>query len=223
MTINEFQDSTKDSVAEYIRKMKQEDAEIEYALGLYEEGAEVITIVRKTIEGNYHQNPIDIHHLIEELGDCLWYIARVAALEGYSLEDIVKRNMEKTHKNYGQELLPFPVDITMQDYENGVEKTIGEKIKSQGDQRKPRLLCIGIAKEIGKISELYGEHIIDESVLNRDKVAEKAGDTLWYVTALAKFYGISLDRIAKQCVIKVKQRYDQAGHARNGENEGHDR
>lgn len=67
---------------------------------------------------------------------------------------------------------------------------------------------MGLMKEIGKISELFGENIIDGVSLNRQiyRIEEKLGDALWYLTAIARTAGLNLGEIASANMRKTQMR-----------------
>lgn len=67
------------------------------ALGIAGEGGEVADMLKKHI---FQGHDLNIDHLAKELGDVLWYIALGAHCIGYSLEDIMKMNVEKLRKRY---------------------------------------------------------------------------------------------------------------------------
>ena len=64
---------------------------IEYlALGLCSEAGEVASVVKRHIRDNKPLND-----LYKEIGDCMWYLARLSDELGWSLEDIIEANKEK--------------------------------------------------------------------------------------------------------------------------------
>lgn len=71
------------------------------ALGLSGETGEVAEILKKHL---FHGRPLDLEHFAEELGDVLWYIARLAEGAGTSLEVIARANVEKLAKRYPERL-----------------------------------------------------------------------------------------------------------------------
>lgn len=67
------------------------------ALGLTGEAGEVAELIKKHL---YHATPLDTDALAKELGDCLWYIAAFATVQGLSLADIAQRNIDKLRRRY---------------------------------------------------------------------------------------------------------------------------
>jgi NTP pyrophosphatase (non-canonical NTP hydrolase) len=61
-------------------------------LGLAEEAGEVLGVVKKAIR-NDEELPVD--KLRDELGDTLYYLARVAKEHGLTLSEVALRNIEK--------------------------------------------------------------------------------------------------------------------------------
>ena len=66
-------------------------------MGLCGESGEAIDILKKTI---FQGHELDLEHLAKELGDVAWYLALSADALGYSLEEILKKNLEKLAKRY---------------------------------------------------------------------------------------------------------------------------
>lgn len=67
------------------------------SLGLSGETGEVCDSIKKAM---YHNHDLDVPHLIEELGDVLWYLTLIAASQHYTLTEIIERNVEKLQERY---------------------------------------------------------------------------------------------------------------------------
>lgn len=65
--------------------------------GLNGEAGEAIDILKKHL---FQGHDLDREHLAKELGDVAWYLAVSADALGYSLEEILKMNVEKLHARY---------------------------------------------------------------------------------------------------------------------------
>ena len=67
-----------------------------WGLGLAGESGEVADHVKKIIRDDEgHVTVARKELLTEELGDVLWYVARLASITGYSLDEIAQRNIDK--------------------------------------------------------------------------------------------------------------------------------
>lgn len=65
--------------------------------GLAGESGEVLDIVKKWI---FHENGLDIDHLKKELGDVMWYVAMICESAGFTLDEIMKMNIDKLKARY---------------------------------------------------------------------------------------------------------------------------
>ena len=66
-------------------------------MGLCGESGESIDILKKHL---YQGHELNREHLVNELGDVAWYLALSADALGYSLEEILKKNLEKLARRY---------------------------------------------------------------------------------------------------------------------------
>ena len=94
MEINEYQELAMRTVN---KELSKKDMLINGVMGLCGESGEAIEIVKKHIA---HNHELDKEHLAKELGDVAWYLAETATALGYSLEDILKMNIEKLKNRY---------------------------------------------------------------------------------------------------------------------------
>ena len=80
---------------EFVRSMKvypEKHAIVYPALGLAGEAGEITEKVKKWLRGD---KELDKDALLSELGDPLWYITSLADDLGYTLQDVIDRNVEK--------------------------------------------------------------------------------------------------------------------------------
>ena len=68
-----------------------------WTLGLTGEAGEVANIIKKTV---FHGHDFDRGAIKDELGDCIWYIARMADSMGIPLSEIAEHNLNKLRKRY---------------------------------------------------------------------------------------------------------------------------
>ena len=87
MDFNEYQKSSRKTWKEIFRN------DFERAiLGLCGESGEIAEKVKKSLRDN---TEIKNEDMALELGDCLYYIARIAEYYGYTLEEIARMNIKK--------------------------------------------------------------------------------------------------------------------------------
>lgn len=65
--------------------------------GLSGESGEVLDIVKKWI---FHEKGLDRDHLKKELGDVMWYVAMICESAGFTLDEIMKMNVDKLKARY---------------------------------------------------------------------------------------------------------------------------
>lgn len=73
------------------------------AMGLVGEAGEVAELVKK---GIMHQHGLDRQKMLDELGDCLWYIAALCTRLNVSLEIVMQRNVDKLARRYPNGFTP---------------------------------------------------------------------------------------------------------------------
>lgn len=66
----------------------------ERVFGILEESGEVAAVFKRMMRGDYGPD-VAAAKLHKELGDILWYIARVAADNNWTLEDVAQTNLDK--------------------------------------------------------------------------------------------------------------------------------
>lgn len=110
---------TPNEIEEYVRRTipeKQYPGKLlsSFALGLAGEGAEVLEAamalvvqIKKVTEPVkkhlYHEKPLNVGDLAEELGDVIWYVVALAIVNNIRLEDILKLNKKKLEERYAKE------------------------------------------------------------------------------------------------------------------------
>lgn len=71
------------------------------ALGLPGEVGEVLELVKKDRRTGDYRQPLDTEKFTAELGDCLFYLTRLAYKNGVSLKDVADYNINKLTKRHG--------------------------------------------------------------------------------------------------------------------------
>lgn len=95
-------------------KMNDRDMLCDGALGLAGESGEVADLVKKHL---FQGHTLDEEHLAKELGDIAWYLAETAYAIGYSLDTVLRMNIEKLQKRYPD---GFEVEKSINRKENDV-------------------------------------------------------------------------------------------------------
>ncbi len=67
------------------------------ALGLCGEAGEVAEHLKKAL---YHDHPMDLQALRNELGDVLWYWTLLCDTLGLTLDEVIQANIEKRRRRY---------------------------------------------------------------------------------------------------------------------------
>jgi NTP pyrophosphatase (non-canonical NTP hydrolase) len=97
MDFNEYQELT----ARTENHTDLNEALKEYAFGIAGESGEVIDDIKKIVyHGHNPENFLVKEHIAQELGDLLWYLARIAAKFNVNLEDIAIGNIAKIRVRY---------------------------------------------------------------------------------------------------------------------------
>ena len=68
-----------------------------FALGLAGESGEVCDAIKKR---EYHGRDIPTGHIIEELGDVMWYVANLCTVLNISLDVVLEQNVDKLKHRY---------------------------------------------------------------------------------------------------------------------------
>ncbi len=85
-------------------KTKQETADLMYLLTkLVIEATETLQIL---VKNKYHNKPMVIGEVHEELGDCLWYLTMACRETGASLESVANANIIKLRRRHGETYNP---------------------------------------------------------------------------------------------------------------------
>lgn len=68
---------------------------------------------------------------------------------------------------------------------------------------------LGLGGEAGEVQELIKKRAFHKHEIDREEVAKELGDTLWYLSQLARMIGYNLQDIADQNIEKLKKRYPE--------------
>lgn len=67
------------------------------AIGVAGEGGELLDAVKKHW---VYKKPIDVENVLEELGDCMFYMQKILNIYGWVWQDVRDANMRKLNKRY---------------------------------------------------------------------------------------------------------------------------
>ncbi len=93
------------------------------SLGIVTEAAEVADILKKHV---FYGKILDKAHLLEELGDVLWYISIAIDALGSDFETVMKANNKKLKKRYGEKFSKDKALNRKLDEEYNVLKKLGD-------------------------------------------------------------------------------------------------
>ena len=66
---------------------------------------------------------------------------------------------------------------------------------------------MGLCGEAGECIDIVKKAMFQGHVLDRDKLVDELGDTLWYAAQLATSLGVTLEAVAQHNVDKLMKRY----------------
>jgi NTP pyrophosphatase (non-canonical NTP hydrolase) len=90
---------------------------------------------------------------------------------------------------------------TLQEYQKSVERVMGS------DRNERAVYALGLAGEAGEVVDLLKKHWGHNKPLDRASLRLELGDVLWYVTALARQFGFTLEEVADANNQKLLARY----------------
>lgn len=77
---------------------------LHYALGIGTEAGEIQDAVKKLV---IYGKELDETNVLEEVGDSIWYMARLLALLGSSFEEVMATNNAKLKARYGDKFTEY--------------------------------------------------------------------------------------------------------------------
>src|SRR5258708_1284706 len=96
MTFDEYLEQSKRTAVELDEKNKIPQL-VMSGLGTAGEAGEVADEIKKIV---FHDHPINKEKLMKEMGDVLWYLARVCAILDVSFNEVAKMNVDKLKTRY---------------------------------------------------------------------------------------------------------------------------
>lgn len=100
ITYEDFVKLKMKSGALLLEQTNSKKLELEHmALGVAGEAGEIVDAIKKH---TCYNKEIDVKHVIEEVGDMLFYLTGIANILGFDLDDAVEANIAKLNKRYAQ-------------------------------------------------------------------------------------------------------------------------
>lgn len=97
MNINDYQKFAGKAIRP---ESEGKDPLVGFALGLAGECGEVVDSIKKKVYHGRVEEATSKEHMVEELGDVMWYVANLATTLGVSLEEVLDKNYEKLENRY---------------------------------------------------------------------------------------------------------------------------
>lgn len=68
---------------------------------------------------------------------------------------------------------------------------------------------LGIAGEAGEVADLIKKGLFHGHGISKDEIAKELGDTLWYISQIARLFDLSLEDVAQLNIKKLQKRYPE--------------
>ena len=98
-----------------------------------------------------------------------------------------------------------------------------EALRTAGDPTPDGWLfekLLGLSEEVGEVLALIKKAEFHGRELDRDALKKELGDVLWYVAAIAHWYGFDLSDVASANVEKLRKRYPDGFSVERSVNRG---
>lgn len=68
---------------------------------------------------------------------------------------------------------------------------------------------LGITGEAGEVADLIKKSMFHGHKISKDEIAKELGDTLWYLSQIARLAGLTLEEVATKNIQKLAKRYPE--------------
>ena len=106
--------------------------------------------------------------------------------------------------------------MNMDDYQREVLRTAGDPTPDGWLFEK----LLGLSEEVGEVLGLIKKAEYHGRELDRDALKKELGDVLWYLAAIAHWYGFDLGDVAAANVEKLRRRYPDGFSVERSVNRG---
>lgn len=97
--------------------------------------------------------------------------------------------------------------LTFRQYQEEAERTLPPIERGETPNSRLAVMTLGLTGEAGEVAELVKKYLGHGHYLHSDRLEWELGDVLWYIAALASSRGLSLERIARENLSKLRTRY----------------
>lgn len=96
-------------------------------------------------------------------------------------------------------------DLTFTTYDEWVARTVNHPTRTAEQQRA--IFALGVGGEAGEVCDLVKKYEAHGRPIDRNEIGNEIGDVLWYLSALASTYGLTLEECARMNEAKLQKRY----------------
>lgn len=78
-----------------------------------------------------------------------------------------------------------------------------------GNEQVLTNLALGLASESGEVVDIVKKYAFQGHELDEKMMSKKIGDVLWYLSQIAEWNNLDFDRVARENIEQLKQRYPE--------------
>ena len=94
--------------------------------------------------------------------------------------------------------------MDIREYQFKAERTINTNLNSREHISN---LVIGANGEIGEVTDIIKKVLYHGHKMDTEELSKEIGDVMWYLTNIATFYGLSMNKILDENIKKLEERY----------------
>ncbi|ANJ69249.1 MULTISPECIES: nucleoside triphosphate pyrophosphohydrolase family protein [Latilactobacillus] len=78
-----------------------------------------------------------------------------------------------------------------------------------GNEQVLTNLALGLASESGEVVDIVKKYAFQGHELDEKMMSKKIGDVLWYLSQIAEWNNLDFDKVARENIEQLKQRYPE--------------
>ena len=78
-----------------------------------------------------------------------------------------------------------------------------------GNEQVLTNLALGLASESGEVVDIVKKYAFQGHELDEKMMSKKIGDVLWYLSQIAEWNNLDFDKVARENIVQLKQRYPE--------------